>query len=195
VLFLKKPANSPSPSIIMKNLLFSCLLLGLLRATAWCDMLGNHSLPPQTTIRVANLTAFPGFKFSYYTEKISMVVLPQDTPSEKKPKVVIPLQDMQVFFGAGYDVHFLVEDSGGERFQWASMPVFGFTTTKAISILDVHRDGETIKVSYEIQPDPASAVKSTNHGASVVALLILSGFSLGAIVLLIRRKRAASTGK
>jgi hypothetical protein len=144
---------------------------------------------------VANLTAFPGFKFSYYTEKIPMVVPSQDTLSEKQPKVIVPLQDMQVFFGAGYDVYFLVEDSGGKRFLWASMPVFGFTTTKAISILNVHRDGETIKVSYEIQPDPASVVKSTNHGASTVALLILSGFSLGAIVLLIRRKRAASTGK
>jgi hypothetical protein len=186
----------------MKKLLFSFLLLGLLRATAWCDMLKNHSLffpRPETTI--TNLKAFPGFKFSYYAEKIPIIVPSQDTPSEKQAKVIVPLQDMQVlFFGEPYNVHFFVEDSSGERFQWASLPFDGLTKTKAISILDVHRDGETIQVSYETQrypasADPASAVESTNHGVSVVALLILSGASLGALVLLVRRKRAASTGR
>lgn len=159
----------------MKNLLFACLLLGVLQPTAWCDILARPPRRPQTVITVANLKGFPGYKFSCstYASKI------------------VPLQETQVFYGV-YSTNLFVEDGDGNRSQWASVPI-GDVLTRTISILDVRRDGKKIKVRYKLKPDATSQEKSTIDGPSPAALFMLSGFSLGAVVLLMRRKRAEPT--
>jgi hypothetical protein len=160
----------------VKALLFACLLLGALHSAAWCDMLARPPRRPQTVLAVANLKAFPGFRF---------------TCSASTDKVV-PLQESQVFHGT-LPVNLFVEDGVGKRFQWATVPV-GDAFEKTISILNVHRDGKKIKVRYKFEPEPASQGKSTQNGPSPATLLLLSGFSLGAVVLLGRKKRAAAPG-
>jgi hypothetical protein len=87
-----------------------------------------------------------------------------------------------------------VEDGDGERFEWATVKLDFRGKTEVISILDVRRDGKTIKVNYKEKPDPAARPKSAGNGASPAASFMLSGFSLGAVVLLMRRKRAQSVG-
>ena len=165
----------------MKNLLFACLLLGLLRAAVWSDI-----PPPRpttiepTTITVANLTAFSGFKFSYTTD------------TENQPRKFVPLRETQIIRDRFVTIRLFVEDSNGERFEWASVKTESHAKTAAISILDVRRAGKTIKVSYKMQPDPVSGGKSAGTGAFPVVPFTLSGFSLGAVVMLMRRKRAPS---
>ena len=133
---------------------------------------------PPTTITVANLTAYPGFKFSYTTDK------------ESPPQKFVPLRETQVIRDQRVTIRLFVEDGSGTRFEWASVKTAARAKTAAISILDVHRDGKKIKVNYKIQPDPASEGKSAENGSSPVLPFMLSGFSLGAVVLLMRKKRA-----
>jgi hypothetical protein len=162
----------------VKNLLFACLLLGLLRAVAWCDVI----LPNRTTIAVANLTASPGFKFSYSTD------------TENQPQKFVPLRETQDIWGS-LTIRLFVEDTSGERFEWASVKADSRAKTAAISILEVRRDGKKIKVNYKMKPEPAAGGKPAANGRYPVTPFVLSGFSLGAVVLLMRRKRAQSAGK
>jgi hypothetical protein len=166
----------------VKNLLCAFLLLELLRATAWCDLMPLRPATP-ATITVANLTAFPGFKFSYTTD------------AGDQPQKFVPLRETQVIRDRFITIRFFVEDSKGERFEWASMAPENRAKTTAISILDVHRDRKRIKVGYKMEPEPAYPGKSAANGASPVMPFMLSGLSLGAVALLMRRKRAASAGR
>jgi len=162
----------------MKCLLSAWLLLGVLPSASWSDI----PPPRPTTVTVANLAAFPGFKFSYAAD------------TDHQPKKFIALRDRQVFKNQVGTIRLYVEDGNGERVEWASIVIEYIGKAKSISILDVRRDGKTIKVNFKLQPDPASRDKSAGNRASPVLPFMLSGFSLGAVVLLMRRKRTASTG-
>jgi hypothetical protein len=168
-------------SLIVKTLLFTFLMAALLRATAWCDLLPPHPhFVSPTTITVANLKAYPGFKFSYTTD---------GAPQGQK---FVPLRETQVFRERFITIRLFVEDGKGEPFEWASVKTESGAKTAAISILDVHREGKKIKVSFKIQPDPATEGKSARNDVSPMVSFMLSGFSLGAVVVLMRRKRALS---
>jgi hypothetical protein len=157
-------------------------LLALLPATSWSD-----APPPRPTIvTFPNLTAFPKFKFSYG------VALSEEQPPKKfhplSKRIVVSIPT------AGASIHLFVEDGNGERSDWASIPVKYTGTKQAVSILDVQREGKEIKVNYKMDPDPASQKESGMSGSPALPFA-LSGVSLGAIVILTRRKRAASSGR
>lgn len=157
-------------------------MLTFLRATAWSDLPPPHPTFKPSTIAVANLSAFPGFKFSYTTE------------AGNQPKRFFPLRETQAIPDRLTTVRFFVEGKSGDRFEWAAVNIENRPKTVEISILDVRRDEKRIKVTYKMQPDPASEGKSAVNGASPMAPFMVSGFSLGALVLLMRKKRAASSG-
>ena len=126
--------------------------------------------------------AFPGFKFTYAVDP------------EYGPKKFTPLRGEQVFRNQFGFIHLFVEDGDGERFEWATVKLDFRGKTEVISILDVRRDGKTIKVNYKEKPDPATRPKSAGNGASPAVPFMLSALSLGAVVLLIRRQRTPSAG-
>jgi hypothetical protein len=164
----------------VKHLLFASLMLTFLRATAWSDLPPPRPVFKPSTITVAHLSEFPGFKFSYTTD------------AGNQPKKFFPLRETQVIWDRLITMRLFVEGKSGERFEWASVNIENRPKTVEISILDVHRDEKRIKVTFKMQPDPASEGKSAENGASPMAPFMLSGFSLGALVLLMRGKRAAS---
>jgi len=169
--------NSGGPFPV-KIIFLVLALLATLPSASWSDI----PPPRPTTVTVTNLAAFPKFKFSYAAD------------TDNQPKKFIALRDRQVFKNQVGTIRLYVEDGNGERVEWASIVIEYIGKSKAISILDVRRDGKTIKVNYKLQPDPGSREKSAGNGASPVLPFMLSGFSLGAVVLLMRRKRMASTG-
>jgi len=158
---------------VVNTFLFALLLLASWSANSRADV----PAPRPNTIVIANLTAFPGYRFFYSQD------------FEEKPREFLPLKPTQTFTGSPNPVRLFVEDQNGVRTEWATVVLKWGGKTETISIEEVRREGKTIKVRYEKKP--GTGVPPPGYkGASVSGAFVISGLSASMLLILRRRKFA-----